>query len=670
MKKNIDLALINREKKYWKTVEESCLDEYSRILFNKRKMAVDMYLEGYSLKQIIKTCDFKSLSEVKRLLNRCLVMDEYGRYQGYVALLPYKRISNSYNRTKKVEDYYSIHGNSGVFSKLLLDHPELKLYLNNLYFGKQKDTLEKNMKIKYIHKKFLYKCRTIGIKEYEYPFNVRYKGIRSLYTYFCNLSNENPLEIKNRLDDNANEKMRSTGLGTPLGSPAIRPFSIVQLDGHKIDCITTIEIITPTGEKVSKTIQRFWLLVLIDVATRTILGYHLTVEAAYNRFDVLKCIKNAILPKVPIEFSIKGMKYPENYGFHSLAIPETEWAIFNELQLDNAKAHLSGDVLDKIINYLSASVNFGPVAIPERRGIIERFFKTLESNGFHRVVSTTGTGINDPTRRNAEEDAIKYKVTFDQLKELTEVLIAQYNNSPHNANNGFSPLETMKQRIENGIGINYLESSKRSNFMLDCFSVTRKIRGKIGTGKRPYVNFEGAEYRSDVLSSAFDLVGKNLILKFNPDDIRICKSYFEDGSEFCDLSVTGKWRTKAHTLDQRKAANRLLNDLKLKDNSFIDPVQKLEEELMSQSLNSKRARNKLASLKLTQRQGEVENINTTIESRDEIIRNIEENSSKVVANTYSKKTDSRKSSRENEKLLTQEELDMMFENPKNRIRLS
>jgi len=587
VKKNIDLILLQTERNYWKTVEESCLNENDLIIFRKRKKVVDMYIDGYTISEICRETGIIGTSEPKRLLSKCISPDEYGNYNGYTALIPYIRKMKTYTRTKEQNIFYSKNGNSGMFNQLLQEYTELKLYIDNLYFGKILSVLEKNITPQTIHKKFLVKCRALGIKEYEYPFTVKSKAKRSIYIYLKTLGIENPSKIHNRLDVNATEKMNDVGIGHPLSMPEIRPFSVVQIDGHKLDCITTLEVRTPSGDTETKIIQRFWLLTLIDVATRTILGYHITIESAYDRFDILKCIKNAIVPKTPMYFHINGLEYPENNGFHSIAIPETEWAVFDELMLDNALAHLSKDVIKQVTNYLNATVNFGPVATPERRGIIERYFQTFESRGFHRIVSTTGTGITDPRRRGAEKDAIKYQITFDKLIEITEVLIAQYNNTPHNANNGFTPLEVMKQRINKGLLPNYLEEEKRRNFMLNYITVTRKVRGKLGTGRRPYIAFEGAEYRSDVLSKSFSLVGRTLTLKFNPDDIRTCKSYFEDGTEFCDLRVVGQWRNFAHSLDQRNAANAMLNEKKLKGNDFIDPIEKLEEHLNNESFKKK-----------------------------------------------------------------------------------
>ncbi len=73
------------------------------------------------------------------------------------------------------------------------------------------------------------------------------------------------------------------------------------------------------------------------------------------------------------------------------------------------------------------AINFGSVATPETRGIVERFFGTLEENGYHRVPSTTGSNIRDVRRENAEKDAINYNVTFARLfNKLYEHIITKF----------------------------------------------------------------------------------------------------------------------------------------------------------------------------------------------------------------------------------------------------
>lgn len=60
---------------------------------------------------------------------------------------------------------------------------------------------------------------------------------------------------------------------------------------------------------------------------------------------------------------------------------------------------------------------------------------------------TTDSSINGIKRRNPEYKAIKYDVTYDDILEVIEQLIIQYNNSPHEALYNNTPLQEMERKI-------------------------------------------------------------------------------------------------------------------------------------------------------------------------------------------------------------------------------
>lgn len=166
---------------------------------------------------------------------------------------------------------------------------------------------------------------------------------------------------------------------------------------------------------------------------RVIIGYSLSTNENYTQTDVLNAIKNTIQPHQRLEFKKHRFDYAENGGFPSKAIPEAEWAVFDTVILDNAKSHLSHNVVKKLTEDLKCAVNFGAVATPETRGIIERFFRTLETSGFHRIPSTTGSNMQDTKRKNPEKERVKYQITYEDIEEMMEYFIADYNNSSHSA---------------------------------------------------------------------------------------------------------------------------------------------------------------------------------------------------------------------------------------------
>lgn len=582
----------------WADVHVDLLDDEQKDIYIKRKQAVDMYIDDIPLNRIMNLTNI-ARQKVPVLVGKCIKINpQTGRQFGYAGLLPYKQLKDSMDIPIKNSQSKS----RGAFSQLLLKHPILSEFISDTYFKNSKTILEKNITIGNLYYKFLEKCRDVGIQDYEYPFNTSDRARRSFYKYIKNLELSNANNSMRRADKNVRQKFYSTGIGRSMRPVPLAPFSVVQLDGHKIDMLYTVDVINKHGELVRMPAMRMWLIAVIDVSTRTILGYSLTTNENYNQTDVLRAIRNAIIPKTPIEFSLAGLKYPDNYGFPSLAIPAIAWAMPNTIMLDNAKSHLAQNVIEKLCSQLYCSMNFGSVATPETRGIVERVFKTLEENGYHRTVSTTGSNINDVRRNNAEKDSVTYQITYNDIAQLTEYFIALYNNSPHSSLDNQTPLECMQRRIiEAGMQPCIADSAmKRKVYELTNITEIKTIRGSIKNGKRPYITYKGTEYRNDILSQSMGLIGQKLIIDINPDDISTIRGFFEDGTELGILTAVGEWGRRSHSLKTREEAMKLANYNKQKNNPFYAPLTELENELNERAANERRARTKAARIRAEQ----------------------------------------------------------------------
>lgn len=596
--RKFNLLELREQQMHWDIVCEDYLDVSCKEIYHSRKMAVDLYIEGYPLKEISKKSGI-AYQSIYQLVERCLLVNnKTGKSFGYSALLPYKRI---------IKDKVNINDDKvvkvkGSFNQLLLKYPSLIKFVENNYFGKAKNVLEKNINISTLHQKFLEQCRMLKIQDYEYPFNTKDFALRTFYKYIRTIEIEKSENTILRQNNHAKQKYYSTGKGLSTRPIPLAPYSVVQLDGHKIDMLYTVEVQNKHGEIELMPATRMWLIAVIDVATRVIIGYSVTPNENYNQTDVLRAIRNSIMPKQPIEFTLGNLTYPENYGYPSFAIKNTEWAMFDTIMLDNAKSHLAGNVIDKLSNSLHCSLNFGSVATPEIRGIVERVFKTLEEGGYHRLPSTTGSNINDPRRENAEKDAVKYRIRYNDIIQLTEYFIALYNNSPHSALDNQTPLQCMERRV-NDAGMKPFiveDAMKDKIYSLTNITQLKTIRGSMENGKRPYITYKGVEYRNDILSQSMGLIGQNLIVEINPDDIRTINAYFSDGSVLGLLTAVGEWGRKAHSLKTREEAIKLANKNKQKNNKFYAPLTELENELNERAKHERRARTKAARIRKEQ----------------------------------------------------------------------
>ncbi|WP_296561790.1 hypothetical protein [uncultured Acetobacterium sp.] len=575
---NNKIAKFYEESKTWRTVSTYNMSDSDKQIYESRKKAVDLYLNGESMKNIEKMTGINH-SHIKEFVDRCASLDTSGQPVGYIGLIKGHRLKSR----------------KGPFIKLMEDHPDIRDQLLLDYFNEKKSKWDKLSSFKTIHESLIKNLIANGFKETDYPFETKSQGYRSMVRFLHNIGDENPYASLNRYGKNAEQLFRNTRCIQSDQSSPIRPFAKVELDGHKIDALFTVAVENEHGDTVYVLANRIWIIAVIDVATRVILGYTISVSQNYNRFDVLECIQNAIIPHKSLNFSQFNFKKSIE-GYHSVAVPYTQWALFDEICMDNALSHLSRDVTDNL-EKLGISINFGPVATPHRRPLIERFFRTLEEKGFHRIPSTTGSNINDIRRIGAEKDAVTYRITLKEISEIAEIIISEYNLQPHQGLGGFSPLSVMRDRIDRGLIPSYVSDDSRKDFsLMKCYQI-RKVQGNKKKGIRPYINFAGYKYTSSVLSSSYTPVGKNIVIEFDPLDIREMEAYLENGAHIGHLVIKGKRIGTAISLKTNKLIRDFANRNDMNNSHVEDLITNFANNLEEKALSSKTAATHLATVR-------------------------------------------------------------------------
>ena len=581
MPATLNLTELQENRLNWVELNTSVMDEETRQLYLLRKKVVDMYIDGMKPSEISKIIDFRS-PEIIRLVRRCNAPSSDGSTPGYKALLPFKQISS---KTSK-------------FEKLFLEYPTLENFVIGNYTGDKKYTLEKNMSVRTLHSKFLEECRKLGIQDYEFPFSTKDNGYTALTRFLNSKSIKNNAELIKRETSDIRKHFFSTGYGESYTIVPLSPFNIVQVDGHKIDMLYSVEVENEYGEMIMMPATRAWLITVIDVATRVIIGYSISPYENYNQYDVLQAIQNSVEPHRKILFTRKSLQYPELAAFHSDAIPEAEWAVFDTIMLDNAKAHLAGQVQHKLADILKCTIQFGAVSSPETRGIVERFFRTLETAGFHRLPGTTGSNINDSKRNTPEKQSVKYGITYTDICELVEYLIAEYNTSAHSSLENQTPLQVMERRINSGMKPYILPPVDRVNIeSLTHIIEERTLKGGYKTGHKPYFSYLGAKYHAVGTAIPMDYVGQKVFIDVDPSDVSKVKMYDKNGCFIADMIAEGEWGRRKHSLKSRIAANERKNKNLETNTPFTPHLTEYENELKSGSKNSRRNRTKASILK-------------------------------------------------------------------------
>lgn len=205
----------------------------------------------------------------------------------------------------------------------------------------------------------------------------------------------------------------------------------------------------PLGLEQQFEIERLWLLVIIDVFSRAVLGYNVCLGREYSRYDVIRTIEAALEPHRPRHFTLPGVGYGALGGFPSGKLPELGYATWRWFKLDNAKANLADDVCHALAEFIGCFIDAGPTRAPDDRPYVERFFGSVAANLSSRQPGYTGANARDVRRALADPKGdLQLFVSLDDIEQLLEAALAIYNASPHDGLNGRTLLEGLFEADE------------------------------------------------------------------------------------------------------------------------------------------------------------------------------------------------------------------------------
>ncbi len=198
--------------------------------------------------------------------------------------------------------------------------------------------------------------------------------------------------IRNKID-NIHPKLiakRRRGLkvnetrGMPGSFPDVKmPLDVIQIDHTKVDVILV-------DEETRQAIGRPFITVAIDVYSRMVYGFYISLEAI-NYFSAGQCLLNAIMPKDEIlkEHDISG-----------------EWPVFGlprVVSMDNSKEFRSVSLQSFCQEFRIADV-YRPVGRSHFGGIIERLIGTLMDKT-HEIPGSTFSSILEKGTYDSEGNA-------------------------------------------------------------------------------------------------------------------------------------------------------------------------------------------------------------------------------------------------------------------------
>jgi putative transposase len=309
------------------------------------------------------------------------------------------------------------------------------------------------------------------------------------------------------------------------------PLSLIQIDHTLVD-VMAVDSVT------RQPIQRPWLTIAIDVHSRCIAGFHLTLEAP-SATSVALCLAHAALPKAGwlMARDIAGAWPVEG-------VPE-------RLHLDNAKEFHS-EALRRGCEQYGIAVDYRPVRTPHYGGHIERLIGTIMGK-VHLLPGTTFSSVREKGDYDPEKTAA---MTLEEIERwLGHAIVGVYHRDLHRGI-GMPPLAAWERGlagdgVQEGRGTPVAVSDQR-RFLIDFLPFERRLVRREG------VFLHSISYWSDVLHT---WVGERekMLVRYDPRDLSRVYLLGPDG-QYYDLTYSDLSRPPISLWEHRLALKRLRED--------------------------------------------------------------------------------------------------------------
>ncbi len=567
---------------HWPTVDAEALPEDRRTQFLRRKRGIELYFAGASEAGIRDACGFGRSHIYRLITERCLAQHPDGNVYGWRGALPHRRVK-AWARAAPLALGEAGAGAAGAL-QWLFESPggaDIEAKFRGHILGRIPKLASAKRPKQELFAWFIKELRAAGFEARgEWPFNVEKLGYVSICKFIDKVMDENPRRQRQLLGGQEAERKARAGDGADR--PKLRVFQRVECDAHKLDSRMVVLIPSPHGGFEARKVRRLWVIVIIEVASRAVLGYHLSLHPECNAEDVLRAMKHALTRWAPRTLHWSGTAYAEGAGLPSGHHDRYLSVCWDEFSVDGAMANICNRVERQLHEVVGSTIlkpqdphSYSSRRSKDDRPFIEAFFGQLAKGGFHRLSTTTGS--KPPDKRGADPDqaALETQFQLEYAEELLDTLIANYNARPHSGLGWRSPLAQL----------DFLTSRDPERIrQADPAEVRRMVgirklctlKGGISTGRRPYFHFENARYSAEWLVLRTDLLGKLMWLQLeDEDDARFVTVSNERGEFLGVVRAAPPWHLTPHTLYMRRAIRALEKRRALHLTTQCDAVEEL-----------------------------------------------------------------------------------------------
>lgn len=543
--------------------------------FDRLSKAIRAYMVNGSLKAAL--AEGKCGREAfYRALNRCLMPSSSGEsIVGWAGLIENLRLKQ-YTRVA------SGVGTAGIFTKWIREAHEWRNLLHRMILKGNggKAIAARKPDVRGVVKNFISaftkpnKEGLLPITLGEYPHDGKSNARRSLERYVNDFIAMSPEATSAWFgEDVANKQHLGTGLKS--FNYAAAPFDVIGTDAHTFDAVGFVILHGPSGPQ-NVPVDRIILVANVCVNKRAVTGYSLCIRPQIEAGHVEEAYLMGCTRWEPKRLTIEGLAYDEGAGFPCGSVAGINEVNPSAVRLDNAVQHFANGIRIRLRQSLACAIMWGGVGHWWRNAVVERFFGTLERCGFQRVSSSMGSGNQDPHRaKNPALEATGRGIEWDELVQLADVLLANYNARPHSALGGVSPLDSLRTSLHGSKSIWFprMRAPVAANSPRVGWEILHKrIAGSVNARVPPYVEVGEQRYTSPKLSGHYDWLGRHVQIHV-PKDMRTVEAFLSSGEFIGELTVQDRgWALTPHSMQIRQEINKLIRTGEMHVSSGGDPV--------------------------------------------------------------------------------------------------
>lgn len=324
-------------------------------------------------------------------------------------------------------------------------------------------------------------------------------------------------------------------------------FSTAEFDAHHIDIEAVMGVQLPNGGIVKRPITSIWILVEIERVSRAILSWSLRVGRAYNNLDLSICIGRALQSWTGRDLTIPDLTYAPGAGLPSGVMgDQAAWRV-GLVAMDNAMSHKALAFEQAFCRAHGGILHFGKAHTPRSRAIVEQLFSRLERGAVRHLPG----GFEPATRLGKNKIRISNfgphdcPIQLHLLEQLLEVIIANYNATPHPALGNLTPLQFLRMQTPGAFAF-VPDTADADAADMTSVLVPLTIHGDKANGVLPHVNYKYVRYRSPDLDHRWELVGTTVLGRVQRDDLRTIVLLRTPTRPLCAVRAISPWSRTPH----------------------------------------------------------------------------------------------------------------------------